>query len=73
MKANYPLWSAQVLSVIRAAQLNDLLTGEDLPPEKEISSIVDNKPVKSGNPAYSAWVAQPGTKLSSGIFYPHSP
>jgi hypothetical protein len=25
-KANYPLWSAQVLPVIRAAQLDDLLT-----------------------------------------------
>jgi hypothetical protein len=33
-------------------QLDDLLTGKDLLPEKEISSIVDNKPVKSCNPAY---------------------
>jgi hypothetical protein len=57
-KVNYPLWSAQVLSAIRAAQLNDLLTGEDLPLEKEISSIVDNKPAKSRNPTYSTWVAR---------------
>jgi hypothetical protein len=57
-QANYPLWSAQVLSAIRAAQLDDLLTGVDLPPEKEITSVVDNKPVKSRNPAYSTWVAQ---------------
>jgi hypothetical protein len=56
-KVNYPLWSAQVMPVIRAAQLNDLLVGADLPPEKEITLIIDNKPVKSRNPAYSAWVA----------------
>jgi hypothetical protein len=56
-KVNYPLWSAQVLPVIRAAQLDDLLVGADLPLEKEITLIVDNKPVKSRNPAYSAWVA----------------
>jgi hypothetical protein len=57
-KVNYPLWSAQVLPAIRAMQLDDLLTGEDLPPKKKISSIIDNKPVKSRNPAYSAWVPQ---------------
>jgi hypothetical protein len=56
-KANYPLWSAQVLPAIRAAQPNDILTGDDLPSEKEISSIVDDKPVKSRNLAYLAWVA----------------
>jgi hypothetical protein len=56
--ANYSLWSAQVLPAIRAVQFDDLLTGEDLPSEKEISSIVDNKPVKSCNPTYLAWVAR---------------
>jgi hypothetical protein len=39
-------------------QLDDFLPGEDLPPEKEFSSIIDNKPVKSRNPVYSTWVAQ---------------
>jgi hypothetical protein len=40
------------------AALDDLLTGDDLPPEKEITSIVDDKPVKSCNPAYLVWVAR---------------
>jgi hypothetical protein len=56
--ANYPLWSAQVLPAIHAAQLDDLLTCADLPPEKEITSVVDNKPIKSRNSAYSVWVAR---------------
>jgi hypothetical protein len=55
--ANYPLWSAQVLLAIHAAQLNDLLIGADSQPEKELTTIVNNKPVKSRNPVYSAWVA----------------
>jgi hypothetical protein len=58
IKVNYPLWSAQVLLAIRAAQLDNLLTGTDLPPEKELTSIIDNKPVKRRNPAYSSWVNQ---------------
>jgi hypothetical protein len=58
MKANYPLWNTQVLLAIRAMQLDNLLNGEDLSPEKEISSIVNNMPIKSRNPAHSAWVAR---------------
>jgi hypothetical protein len=57
-QANYPLWTAQVLPAIRAAQLDDLLTCADLPPEKEITSVVDNKLIKSRNSAYSVWVAR---------------
>jgi hypothetical protein len=33
-KSNYPLWSAQVLLAIRAAQLEDLLLGVEKAPEK---------------------------------------
>jgi hypothetical protein len=57
-KANYHLWSTQVLPAIRAAQLEDLLTGDDLPPDKDITTIIDNKQVKQRNPVYSAWVAR---------------
>jgi hypothetical protein len=57
-KANYPLWSAQVLSTIHATQLDDLLTDADMQLEKELTTIIDDKPVKSRNPAYSTWVAR---------------
>jgi hypothetical protein len=57
MNANYPLWNAQVLSTIRAKQVEDL-TGDDLPPNKDITMTVDNKPVKKRNLAYSAWDAR---------------
>jgi hypothetical protein len=58
IKTNSPLWSAQLLPAIRAAQLDDLLTGAVLPLEKELTMVVDDKPVKKHNPVYSAWVAQ---------------
>jgi hypothetical protein len=57
MKDNYPLWSAQVLPAIRAAQLDDLLISANPQPEKELTTIVDDKLVKSHNPTYSALVA----------------
>jgi hypothetical protein len=50
--------SAQVLSTIHATQLDDLLTGVDMQSEKELTMIIDDKPVKSRNPAYSMWVAR---------------
>jgi hypothetical protein len=34
-KANYPLWSTQVLPTIHAAQLDDLLTDANAQPERE--------------------------------------
>jgi hypothetical protein len=34
-KANYPLWSTQVLLAIHAAQLDDLLTDTNAQPERE--------------------------------------
>jgi hypothetical protein len=45
-KSNYPLWHAQVLPPIRAAQLDDLLTGDEKQPEKDITVMIDEKPVK---------------------------
>jgi hypothetical protein len=52
-KANYPLWSAQVLPAIKAMQLEDLL-GIEKAPGKEITVVVDDKPVQQRNPAYAA-------------------
>jgi hypothetical protein len=39
-------------------ELEDLLTRDNLPPDKDITTTVGNKPVKHRNPAHSAWVAQ---------------
>jgi hypothetical protein len=57
-KSNYPLWSAQVLPALRAPQLQDLLTSIEMAPTKEITTMVDDKPVKQINPTYSTWVAR---------------
>jgi hypothetical protein len=45
-KSNYLLWSAQVLPALHAAQLQDLLTSIKMTPTKEITTMVDDKPVK---------------------------
>jgi alpha-D-ribose 1-methylphosphonate 5-triphosphate synthase subunit PhnH len=58
MKSNFPLWHAQVLPAVRAAQLDDFLTGEEKHPEKEITVIVDEKSIKQRNPTYTAWMAR---------------
>jgi hypothetical protein len=44
--------------VLRAAHLQDLLTSIEMAPAKEITVMVDDKPVKQPNPAYIAWVAR---------------
>jgi hypothetical protein len=41
---------------LRAAQLEDLVTGAEQPPEKTIDVVVDGKTVKQPNPAYTNWV-----------------
>jgi hypothetical protein len=59
-RANYPLWSAQVLPAIRATQLEDLILSVEKAPEKEITVVIDNKSaqLRRGAP----WLI---TKLSS--------
>jgi hypothetical protein len=46
-KSNYPLWHAQVLPAVHAAQLNDLLTGEEKQPDKEIMVVIHEKSIKA--------------------------
>jgi hypothetical protein len=55
-KSNYPLWSAQVLPTIRAAQLQDRLTGDEKPPEKDVIVTVEGKSATQHNLAYTAWM-----------------
>jgi hypothetical protein len=57
-RANYPLWSAQVLLAIRAAQLEDLILGVEKAPEKDITVVIDDKSSQQWNPAYTAWVVR---------------
>jgi hypothetical protein len=58
-KTNYPLWCAQVLSTIRAAQLDGLLTGAETAPEQYLTVTRADKMVsKEPNPAYASWVAR---------------
>jgi hypothetical protein len=57
-KSNYPLWSAQLRSAIRATELEDLLLSVEKAPEKEIIVVVNEKPEQQKNPAYTAWVGK---------------
>jgi hypothetical protein len=56
---NYPLYSAQVLLAIRAAQLEGLLTGDEKQPEKTLKvSKADNSTDEEPNPTYITWVTR---------------
>jgi hypothetical protein len=58
MKTNYLLWCAHVLLAIRAAQLKDLLTANDVAPAKTIIiTNIDKSSTTMTNPAYASWVA----------------
>jgi hypothetical protein len=67
MKNNYPLWQAQVLLVVRAVQLEGLLTGDESAPDEFITmtspppsrSIL---PILHGRPEISQFI---------GICCPH--
>jgi hypothetical protein len=53
-KTNYPLWRAQVLPAVRAAQLEGMITGTEKEPEQFISITNADKTVsKETNPACS--------------------
>ena len=57
-KLNYLLWKAQVLPVVRGAQLNGFLDGTmEVPPRQLTSKNNEGKEEKIANPAYSRWVA----------------
>jgi hypothetical protein len=57
-KMNYPLWR-QVLPAIRVAQLEDLLTGDDVAPVKTVVITNTDKSITTTtNPAYASWVVR---------------
>jgi hypothetical protein len=43
---------------VRVAQLNDLLTGEEKQPDKEIMVVIHEKSIKRRNLAYTAWMTR---------------
>jgi hypothetical protein len=58
-KNNYPLWSAQVLPAVRAAQLEGLLTGDESTLDQFITVTNDDKSTsKQINPTYSSWAGR---------------
>lgn len=54
-KANFQLWKAQILPVLRGAQLERYLDGTNPAPQKEIKTKVDDKEVDAPNPEYLRW------------------
>jgi hypothetical protein len=56
MKTNYLLWRTQVMPALRAAQFEELFTGDDTAPPKQI--VVTNNDKTTTNPAYDMWVAR---------------
>jgi hypothetical protein len=69
MRANYPLWRAQVLPAIRGAQLIGLLDGTDAAPAKTLlvapaDSDKDGTPKTVPNPEYGSWLSRDQTVLS---------
>jgi hypothetical protein len=56
-KGNYALWRAQVLPIIRGAQLQGYLDGIFIAPEKEVDVKIADKTRKESNPEYIRWTA----------------
>jgi hypothetical protein len=56
-KGNYALWRAQVLPIIRDAQLQSYLDGTSIAPEKEVNVKITDKTMKESNPEYIWWTA----------------
>jgi hypothetical protein len=56
-KGNYVLWRAQVLPIIRGAQLQGYLDGTSIAPEKEVDVKIADKTTKESNPEYIWWTA----------------
>jgi hypothetical protein len=52
---NHCLWCAQVLSAIRAAQLEGFLDGSEKAPEKNLEIEKDSKKLTVPNPDYAVW------------------
>lgn len=63
-KTNLVLWKAQVMPVIRGAQLEGLLDVTVEPPPKEVDVKQGDKDIKAPNPDYGRWVAQDQQALS---------
>jgi hypothetical protein len=65
---NHTLWKAQVLAVLRVAQLADFLDGTNLAPAEKIKLNTQKESAEEieevSNPAYEVWKAQEKQVLS---------
>jgi hypothetical protein len=52
---NYRLWRAQVVPVIRVAQLKGFIDGSEKAPEKILEVEKDYKKITVANPDYAVW------------------
>ena len=57
-RTNYVLWRAQILPPIRAAQLEDVLTGADPKPPARVASKTGDASTTEPNPEYARWIAR---------------
>jgi hypothetical protein len=55
-KSNYRLWRAQIMSLIWAAQMEDLLIGDDVMPAKTIRVKTGDTTTDKPNPEYTHWL-----------------
>jgi hypothetical protein len=68
-RSNYAMWSRQVLSAIRGAQLSEFIESTAKPPERWLTSVkgdgtIDEKKSPEPNPKYATWVAKDQTVLN---------
>ena len=54
---NFPLWRAQVLPILRGAQLQGYLDGTGTPPHAELEAKDGEKVKKVPNPDHATWKA----------------
>jgi hypothetical protein len=57
-KTNYRLWCAQIMSPIRAAQMEGLLTSIEKMPVKTLASKIGDSITEQPNSDYAHWVAR---------------
>jgi hypothetical protein len=67
-RSNFVLWKAQVLTVLRGAQLTEFLDGSNPAPEEKLMIKVQKEKAEEvkevPNPAYASWKAQEQQVLS---------
>ncbi|WVZ68483.1 hypothetical protein U9M48_017417 [Paspalum notatum var. saurae] len=61
---NFPLWKAQVLAVLRGAQMAGFLDGTNKAPPMTIKAMINDKEKEIPNPEFAVWTAHKQQVLS---------